>query len=90
MQAIDKYDLIRIVKEPNLKTLTLNEVLYAIERAAKITTNTATRRKLTPEELHDYIECTERRFDCICTACESLCFATDNYCAGCGAELEDV
>lgn len=90
MQAIDKYDLIRIVKEPNLKTLTLNEVLYAIERAAKITTNTAIRRKLTPEELHDYIDRTERRkFDSICTACASLCFATDNYCASCGAELED-
>lgn len=90
MQAIDKYDLIRIVKEPNLKTLTLNEVLYAIERAAKITTNTAIRRRLTDEEKHDYIDRTERRkFDSICTACESLCFATDNYCASCGAELED-
>lgn len=89
MQAVDKYDLIRILKEPNLKTFALNEVLYAIERAA-ITANTAKRRRLTDEEKHDYIECTERKFDCICTACESLCFATDNFCASCGAELEDA
>ena len=50
----------------------------------------AKRRRLTDEEKHDYIDRTERRkFDSICTACESLCFATDNYCASCGAELED-
>lgn len=89
MQAVDKYDLIRILKEPNLKTFTLNEVLYAIERAA-ITSNTAKRRRLTDEEKRDYIDRTERKFDCICTACESLCFATDSYCASCGAELEDA
>lgn len=90
MQTIDKYDLIRILKEPNLKTLTLNEVLYAIERAAEVTAKTAKRRRLTAEEKHDYIDRTERRFDSICTACESLCFSTDNYCASCGAELEEV
>lgn len=50
---------------------------------------TAKIRKLTDEEKHDYIDRTERKFDCICTACESLCFETDNYCANCGAELED-
>ena len=50
----------------------------------------AKRRRLTDEEKHDYIDRTERhKFDSICTACESLCFATDNYCASCGAELED-
>lgn len=49
----------------------------------------AKRRRLTDEEKHDYIDRTERKFDCICTACESLCFSTDNYCASCGAELED-
>lgn len=50
----------------------------------------AIRRRLTDEEKHDYIDRTERRkFDSICTACESLCFATDNYCASCGAKLED-
>lgn len=50
----------------------------------------AKRRRLTDEEKHDYIDRTERRkFDSICTACASLCFATDNYCASCGAELED-
>jgi hypothetical protein len=89
MQTVDKYELIRILKEPNLKTFTLNTVLYAIERAT-IKAKSVKRRRLTDEEKHDYIDRTERRkFDSICTACESLCFATDNYCASCGAELED-
>ena len=59
------------------------------DNAPKFKKPVAKLRKLTPEELHDYIDRTERKFDCICTACESLCFATDNYCANCGAELED-
>lgn len=59
------------------------------DNAPKFKKKVAKRRKLTPEELHDYIDRTERKFDCICTACESLCFSTDNYCASCGAELED-
>lgn len=88
MQTVDKYELIRILKEPNLKTFTLNMVLYAIERAT-IKAKSAIRRRLTDEEKHDYIDRAERRLDSICTACESLCFATDNYCASCGAELED-
>lgn len=89
MQTVDKYELIRILKEPNLKTFTLNTVMYAIERAT-IKAKSAKRRRLTDEEKHDYIDRAERRFDSICTACASLCFATDNYCASCGAELEDV
>ncbi len=50
---------------------------------------TAKLRKLTEEEIRDYIEQYERKMTCICTACESLCFESDKYCANCGAELED-
>lgn len=60
-----------------------------MDNAPKFKKPVAKLRKLTPDELHDYIDRTERKFDCICTACESLCFSTDNYCASCGAELED-
>jgi hypothetical protein len=59
------------------------------DNAPKFKKPVAKLRKLTPDELHDYIDRTERKFDCICTACESLCFSTDTYCANCGAELED-
>lgn len=59
------------------------------DNAPKFKKKVAKRRKLTDDEMHDYIDRTERKFDCICTACESLCFSTDNYCASCGAELED-
>lgn len=60
------------------------------DNAPKFKKPVAKLRMLTPDELHDYIDRTERKFDCICTACESLCFSTDNYCAECGAELEEV
>lgn len=89
MQAVDKYDLIRILKEPNMKTLTLNEVLYAIERATVIVPKPAKRHRLTEDEVRKYVDSYDRKFDCICANCECLCFATDNYCANCGAELED-